>query len=411
MEAQHVLIIGIVWPEPQSSAAGSRMLQLIHLFLSQGWKITFVSSATKSEYSFDPRTLGIETAETELNNESFDAFVKQLNPTIVVFDRFMTEEQFGWRVGEVCPQALRIIDTEDLHCLRYARQQAFNEGKPFTNDHLLNDTAKREIAAILRSDLSLIISDVEIGLLQQFFKVQHILLHYIPFLINPLTDAQINAWKPFEERRHFISIGNFLHEPNWNAVLYLKQEIWPLIRKTLPTAELHIYGAYTTSKVEQLHNPKEGFIIKGRASNAKEEMEKARVCLAPLRFGAGIKGKLAEAMQCGTPSVTTTIGAEAMQDGMDWSGIIANTPEAFANAAIKLCTDPGLWKEKQVNGAKIIEHFFLKRQDLKLLERIKEIQNNLEAHRRANFTGSMLMHHTMNSTRFMSKWIEEKNRK
>ena len=134
----------------------------------------------------------------------------------------------------------------------------------------------------------------------------------MPFLLEPIDETVISKWPTFYERKNFAFIGNFLHEPNWNVVLYLKETVWPLLKKRFPEAVLEIYGAYPSQKVLQLHQPKEGFLIMGRAENAQEVVEKARVVLVPLRFGAGLKGKLAEAMYCGTASVTTTNGAEAM---------------------------------------------------------------------------------------------------
>lgn len=108
-----------------------------------------------------------------------------------------------------------------------------------------------------------------------------------------------------------------------------------LIKKQVPEAVLNIYGAYASQKVLQLNNIKEGFLIKG-AENANEVVLKARVVLAPLRFGAGIKGKLLEAMQCGTPSVTTSIGAESMHADLSWNGFIEDNPDAFAKKAVEL---------------------------------------------------------------------------
>ncbi|MGQ0826906.1 MAG: glycosyltransferase [Bacteroidota bacterium] len=409
---QHILIIGTVWPEPCSSAAGNRMMQLIELFQLQGWKITFASAAADSEFMFDLKKTGVEKVTIELNNNSFDSFIQQLKPDIVIFDRFMTEEQFGWRIVEQCPKAMRILDTEDLHCLRSARQKAFKENRKFSvNDLLTEDVAKREVASIYRSDLSLIISDFEMNILEKQFKVDKALLHYIPFMLDLIDDKIIHSWKNFEEREHFISIGNFLHEPNWNAVLFLKEEIWPLIRKKLPQAELHIYGAYPSQKVNELHQPKESFYVKGRAEDAKEVMSKARVCLAPLRFGAGIKGKLVEAMQCGTPSVTTSIGAEAMHGNLEWSGSIENDAKSLAEAAVKLYTDNILWQQSQAKGKNIINVIYSKELlGAELIQRILALQNNLEDHRKQNFTGNMLMHHSMVSSKYMSKWIEEKNK-
>ncbi len=176
-----LLIIGHVWPEPKSSAAGSRMLQLIEAFQNQAYIITFATTCGESDNAFDLTTIGVEQVNIELNASSFNDFIKKLNPNVVLFDRFMTEEQFGWRVAEELPSALRILDTEDLHCLRKGRQQAFKDGNAFVIDYLFNDTAKREIASIYRCDLSLIISEVEINILTHQFKVSEHLLYYLPF--------------------------------------------------------------------------------------------------------------------------------------------------------------------------------------------------------------------------------------
>lgn len=436
-----LFIIGTVFPEPNSSAAGSRMLQLIELFQEQDWDITFASAAAESEFAIDLSNIGVNQVSIELNSSSFNDFVRELNPQIVLFDRFMTEEQFGWRVADNCPNALRVLDTEDLHCLRHARHQALKENREFTSSDLLNEHAKREIASIYRCDLSLIISEFEMELLRTVFRVDEALLHYLPFMLEPLTSPNPSfqkegslfcnqslgqrtssppekgewpkvegVFKPFEEKQHFVTIGNFLHPPNWDAVHYLKTDIWPLIKKQLPEAEMHVYGAYPSEKAKQLHSEKDGFLILGRAENAKEVIGKAKVLLAPLRFGAGLKGKLVEAMQCGTPSVTTSIGAEAMHGNLPWSGEVADSPEDFAKAAVQLYADKETWEIAHQNGVEIINQVYPKEKlGEAFIERLKTLRSNQENHRQQNFIGSMLMYHTMRSTEFMSRWIEAKN--
>lgn len=407
-----LLIIGFVWPEPKSSAAGSRMMQLIDVFQSQNYNITFSSPCAKTENAFNLESIGVDQKSIELNHSSFDDFIKELNPDIVLFDRFMMEEQFGWRVSDHSPNALRILDTEDLHCLRKGRQQALKENKAFDNVYLFNDTAKREIASIYRSDLSLIISEAEMEILKNEFKVDELLLCYLPFMLDGISEEVIGEFPKFEHRENFISIGNFLHEPNYNAVLYLKDTIWPLIRKQLPKVELHIYGAYASPKVNQLHNKKEGFLIMGFAEDVNEVMQQAKVCLAPIRFGAGLKGKLIDAMRNGTPCATTKIGAEGMYGQLKSNAFIENNPNEFANKAVELYLDKGTWIEKQQNGFQVINQRFNKKKlEKKLISRIEKSVKQLHANRLSNFTGQMLMHHTMQSTKFMSKWIETKNKK
>ncbi|XCF07339.1 glycosyltransferase family 4 protein [Tamlana crocina] len=410
--AKKLLIIGFVWPEPKSSAAGSRMMQLIHFFKSENYQITFASACAKTEWAFPLETIGVDAVAIELNHSSFDDFVKTLNPDMVLFDRFMVEEQYGWRVTEQCPNALKVLDTEDLHSLRKGRQQACKDEKPFSKTYLFNDTAKREIASIYRCDLSLIISEAEMEILKADFKVDSELLVYLPFMLEGISGEKIKTLPKFEERQHFITIGNFLHEPNYNAVLYLKQTIWPMIRKKLAKSELHIYGAYASQKINQLHNEKEGFLIKGFAEEVNKVMQNAKICFAPLRFGAGLKGKLIDAMQNGTPCIMSTIASEGMFGNLPENGFVEDGPTTFAEKAIRLYQNESLWKSKQQNGFEVINTRFDKTEhQKKLLEVISETIKVLPEKRQNNFIGQMLQHHSLQSTKFMGKWIEEKNKK
>ena len=404
----HLLVIGYVWPEPNSSAAGSRMMQLLNCFYKQQWQLSFASPAQQTEHMTDLSQLGIAAEHIELNDASFDLYIADKKPDIVIFDRFMMEEQFGWRVEKFSPDSLRVLNTEDLHSLRQARHNALKQNRDFVIEDLYSDHGIREIAAVHRCDLTLMISEVESKLLTDEFHVPETHAFHLPFMLPEPQDT--NTLPSFEERQHFISIGNFRHAPNWDAVLQLKTEIWPKIRKRLPKAEMHIYGAYPPPKATQLHNAKEGFLVKGWAEDAQKVMQQARLCLAPLRFGAGIKGKLVEAMQMGTPSITTTIGAESMYGELPWNGVITDDNETFVDAAVSLYEDKESWLIMQQNGNRILQaRYQAEEWEPKLINRLKlqiQLRENL---RKKHFLGLMLRHHTLKSTQYMSQWIELKN--
>lgn len=388
------------------------MLQLIRYFQSRNHSVIFASPSAKSERAFDLATIGVHQVAIELNSSSFDTFVKKLNPDVVLFDRFMMEEQFGWRVAEQCPNAVRILDSEDLHCLRKGREQAVKDQKRFDTSYLFNDTAMREIASIYRCDLSLIISEAEMDVLKHQFKVDEHVLLYLPFMLDSISEEMELSLPAFDERSHFITIGNFFHGPNYNSVLYLKNTIWPLIKKQLPEAELHVYGAYAPKKVIQLQNEKEGFLVKGFTEDVHAVMQKAKVCLVPLRFGAGLKGKLIDAMQNGTPCTMTSIAGEGMFGAMEPNGYIEDDPNIFAQKAVELYTDESVWNKKQQFGFQVINQRFNQETSYQKLDTVlKEIREQLHKKRLDNFTGQMLSHHTLQSTKYMARWIEEKNRK
>lgn len=412
MPNKKLLVIGLTWPEPATTAAGVRMLQLINIFKDYEYQITFVSGASPSQHSYEFNSETISTQQIELNNSSFNTFIEQLDPGIVLFDRFITEEHYGWRVAQCCPNAIRILDTEDLHCLRDARKKAIENGTSHVHELMRSTLAKREIASIYRCDISLIISAFEYELLINRFKICKSLIFYLPFVLNTSGLTNLNKHPSFENRSHFMSIGNFNHAPNKKAVEFIHNEIWPELSKLLPKAEMHIYGAYPPISIKKLHSPKNRFFIKGWIENLEDAYINYRVCLAPLEFGAGLKGKLLESMKYGTPNVTTSIGSEGMGDSKNWNGFISNKPADCIKNAYLLYTDKPCWNEMQQNGFELLKASFDEKyyKDA-FLKNLLELKNSIEEHRIKNFIGSMLVQNTTNASKYFSKWIELKNEK
>jgi hypothetical protein len=382
------------------------VIDLIEALHCAGYAVSFASAAEKGPYRADLRNLGVTEHAIAVNDSGFDHWIRELSPNVVIFDRFMTEEQFGWRVELACPQALRILETSDLHCLRDARAESVKTNAPA---NLKNAVALREIASILRCDGTLIISEVEMEILQSEFGIDPELLLYWPFLIDAPDVQQFNS---YEKRKHCILIGSFLHAPNLDAARWCRDMIWPKIRKELPETELHIYGSYGDKYASELNAPKQGILYKGRAEDALETMAQYRVNLAPLRFGAGLKGKVFDGFLTGTPTVCSLIGAEGITGALGWGCTISEDPDLFAQAAVATYQTVAVWTEVQTAGQAILKERFLREVwQPKLGAWLSAVASDLEGRRQRNFTGQMLRHHHHRSTEYMSRWIEAKNRK
>ncbi len=407
-----IFVIGLLWPEPDSSAAGAHMMQLLDGFLDSGHDIHFAATSNRTKRSENLESLGITTHQIRVNDSKFDKLLTSIDPDMVVFDRFMTEEQFGWRVAKTIPDAIRILNTEDLHFLRKGREMAVLRGGDLQPGDLENEQTMRELACIIRSDLSLIISAAEIERLIDHFGIDPQLLCYLPFMFDRIDDDVISSFPGFKERSHFIWIGNFRHAPNTDAIDYLRSSIWPEIRLRLPQAEVHIYGAYTNKEHLRLDDPVNGFRIKGFAENIEQLMPSYRACLVPLRFGAGLKGKLFSAMQNGTPFITTEIGAEGLPDREQLEEFIGLDKADFIEKTIRIYTVESKWKQAVEVGFELINSHFTKVQHQpEMMTRLKHLKENLITHRKGDFIQDMLKHHSFRASEYMSKWIELKNSK
>ena len=180
------------------------------------------------------------------------------------------------------------------------------------------------------------------------------LLAYWPFFVNPPSRPRRIRTAP-----SLCLLGSLQHAPNLDAARWCLQSIWPRIRAQIPEAELHCYGSYGDRYAHELHQPAIGFHFKGRAENAGDTLKQYRVQLAPLRFGAGLKGKLFDAMESGTPSVSTSIGLEGIL-GPDcpWGCAISEDPDPIAATAIQLYQKQQAWQDCQAAGLKILKRRF-----------------------------------------------------
>lgn len=407
MNSNTVLLIAKNWPEPNSTAAGRRTLDLLDLLADAGFSIHIASAAEPTPFQADFAALHYETHSITINSQTFDEWVKAFNPALVIYDRFVMEEQFGWRVREQCPQAVTLIDTSDLHCLRVAREQAFKKNLPL---NIFNDIAIREISAISRCDFTLMISKVEIEILINEFKISANKCLYLPFLVEQLPQTSQLA---FEDRQHVIMIGGFKHEPNRDATRWLRETLWPAMQPLLPKAtEMHVYGAYADHAMNQLNAPQKGFYIKGRADNAMATVEKYRLNLAPLRFGAGQKGKILEGWLTGTPTITTPVGAESMMGSAPLAYPLTDQPEEYAQLVAHYYHDAVMWKHLQEDGYQRIQDNFLSVDHIsKFLDPIIKAIDGLETHRANDFWQSLMWQNQLGAMKYMSRWIEAKNKK
>lgn len=427
-KAPRLLVIGTVWPEPKSSAAGIHLLSLIKVLQRNGYECHFACPANsyEAQHTIDLSALQISAHEIQLNDSSFDDMVGELAPDIVLFDRFMMEEQFSWRVRSACPQALCILDTEDVHALRDVRRRLINqipeldvsipalikyhqgsEAFPQLQGCLHSELALREITSMMRMDLNLIISKAEIQFLTEHYPLSADTLLYCPFLVSPINNERQSKWRTFDQRHDFVFIGNYRHAPNWDAVQYLAKTIWPLIKAQLPHAQCYVYGAYTPAKAKQFHQPKHGFHISGWAHDAQTVLANARINLAPLRFGAGLKGKVFDALQVGTPTMMTRIASEGIycDDGVN----IADTAQTFADKAVMLYSDKTLWERTQTDGTNhLASHFDVTQYSEQLIDRIQVLRDNLTQRRTTNFWQAMVNQQQLKATQYMSQWIEAK---
>lgn len=398
-------------------------MQWIQLLLKDFEKVTVISPAKakgEQDWGATPSLPGLELLPMPLNRWDQVRVLRNLAPELVMFDRFILEEQFGPMVYEALPAALCLLETQDLHFIRRAREPGRESGWQSRVADVaqgffpLTETAIRELGSIERVDHAFVVSSYEDAVLTGDFGLGPEVHSWEPFFYDPavLPEAEYG----FEDRSGFVWIGNFRHAPNADALRWIRREIWPGIRSRLPQAEFRIYGAYPSQEfMGWNHQADQGIRVLGQVDDLGEVFSKARVNLAPLRFGAGVKGKILEGFRRGVPAVTTAIGAEGLfplgGNEAGFPGAVAGDVEGIIGEAVRFHEQARIWEDaSRCARALMVQYYDFEKRERGIRERIRKWMEARNSGLLPRWRSRVMRHGLQNGQKYFSKWIEEKEK-
>jgi GT2 family glycosyltransferase len=346
-----ILVIDHKIPTPDRDAGSLRMMEILKGMRLLRAHVTFLPHDLRVESPYDRymQSLGIE-----LYNSAFCESIEQYlaengrDFSLVVLSRADVAWAHLDAVRRYCPRAKVVFDTVDLYFVREGRAAEVTG-----NPHLKLAAERRrvqELSLVGRADATLVVSPIEQRLLKRECPGADIRL--LPTIVAvPTGDLP-----GFASRQHGIFIGNFEHLPNVDAATYFVKMIMPLLIDRLPDFVLEIVGSNPTNEVLGLAC--ENVRVLGYVPELAPIIERARVAVAPLRFGAGVKGKVNLTMAHGTPTVVSGIAAEGMHLFDRENAMIADDPGEFAKAVIALYTDERLWAHVSARGRENVRDHF-----------------------------------------------------
>lgn len=358
---RRVLMVEHRLPTPDRNSSSQRLQWIISIMRQKGWGVTFVSDSPPADYHWvlsdiDAELPAYEKALTDIGVPviyGFEAALRHfraegLSYAIAFLSMPEIVNKYAPYVRANLPSALLVNDTVDLHGLRIGREARTKHD----NSELMSKADhfdRIERANIALSDVTVAITPDELDQVR----------NYDPrptALVIPNMHAARTSAPPIEQREGLLFIGHYLHAPNEDAMLHLVADILPVIRYELGEVPLTMIGSAITSPIRALGSQSVhplGYVV-----DPTPYFDRARVFVAPLRFGAGMKGKIGQSLSLGLPVVTSSIGAEGMGviDGHEL--LIADDPEAFARAVVALYTDDELWRSLAGHGAAHIERHF-----------------------------------------------------
>ena len=352
-QQRQVLVIDSMTPQPDRDSASLRQVNLMKLLRQEGAHVVFVETALhhRAGYTEALRQSGVEVwcrpfatslpAWLAAHGARFD---------VVMLCRYHLANELMATVRRHAAKARVVLDTVDLHYLREARGAEVG-GSPSLKKSAAH-TRERELAAVAASSVTLVVSEVERVLLERDAPGCRV------ELLSNLHEA-VDAGLAFAERRDLVFVGGFRHPPNVDAVQWFALQVMPRLRPVLPEVVFHCIGGDPPQAVLALaRHP--GVIVHGHVPDIAPAMRGMRIAVAPLRFGAGVKGKVNLSMANGQPVVATSCAVEGMhlRDGVDV--MVADDPQQFCDALVRLYRDEELWNRLSANGLQnVVAHFSL----------------------------------------------------
>jgi GT2 family glycosyltransferase len=334
--AGRILLIDATTPTPDQDSGSVRLMNLLRLLVQERWKVVFFADnrAHVPGYTDAVKALGVEVQYHPWLTDPVRFFRERGHEfDAVLVCRHYIASNYLKLVREYCPQARFIFDTVDLHYLR--EERAAEVAADPSMRRQAEVTRKQELALICASDVTVVVSPVEQAL-----------------LATELPDARVDVLsniheiagcrRSFSDRQDIFFVGGFQHVPNVDAVLWFVADVWPQIRASLPELRFHVVGSKMPAEVRELEKVP-GVVIEGFVDSIEPFLDGCRMAVAPLRYGAGVKGKVNSSMAHGQPVVMTPVAAEGMFLEHGVHGLIADTADEFAAQVVRLYQDEALW--------------------------------------------------------------------
>jgi GT2 family glycosyltransferase/glycosyltransferase involved in cell wall biosynthesis len=340
--SKNILVIDHHVPTPDRDSGSLRMFQILKLLHALGHRVTFMPDnlARTQPYTADLQKHGVEVVYHPHVKRVRDYLVSHgCDFDVVVLSRCQFARKYLADVRRYAAQSRIIFDTVDLHFVREAGEARVTGDRNL--ERTAQETQRLEYELIEQSDETWVVSDSEQQLLQQKWPNKSIQV------VSNIVDIP-GSNTPFALRRDWLFIGSFEHRPNVDAVLFFAQQIFPLVSRRLGNAKFYIIGDNAPPEVVALANEK--IVVTGLQRDARVFFDSVKLSVAPLRFGAGVKGKINQSMGFGVPVVATSIAVDGtgLQDGQEI--LVADAPQDFAEALIKLYESEELWTRLSENG-------------------------------------------------------------
>ncbi len=342
---RRLLYVDATTPRSDENAGSIEVVSQLKVFTDFGFRVTFIP---ESSFAHDGRhtealqKMGVEALYWPHVTSVYQALEAARDSyDVIVLCRAYIGERYIPMVRKEAPRAKAIFYTVDLHFLREEREA-----------ELSGDVRQIEAARLSRLTELATVKAVDATIVHSTME-QDLLLRETPgarIQLLPLMRAvpkQLSVPGP-EGRRDILFVGTYQHPPNADAATFFAKEVWPLVRPRLPGARFLVVGSAVTPQVSALAG--DGVEVLGFVQDLEPLLHNARMSVAPLRFGAGLKGKVATTLQAGLPTIATSIAAEGvpLEDGRDI--LIANTAQEMADAVVRLYTDDGLWHSLSQKG-------------------------------------------------------------
>ena len=362
IKGQRILVIDPLMPMYDRASGSKRLFEMLKLLAAGGNAVTFVARNGQGgeRYAAELQALGIEVYAGDAERMKECGFTVKCWPLdlqkllhdaqydTIILSFWYIAEQYLSRIRAWSPKSRVVIDTVDVHFLRERRQAELYQDRKLLEQAV--DTYRRELNNYRQADALITVTEDDRQTLLKELPQSRIFI--VPNIHEVVSDVP-----PVDHRNGLLFVGGFGHPPNEDAVLYFHREVWPRVLQRVPDARWTIVGNKPPAAVQALAGP--AIEVTGYVPSMEPYLRSHLISVAPLRYGAGMKGKIGEALANGLPVVTTSIGAEGM--GMESGAggtLVADDPETFADHVARLYADQDLWNQLSTHGRQHIQSHF-----------------------------------------------------